>query len=182
MKKYILGTLFVALLIGACTNPNKKEINEVDALLVSVIEVEQSLLSIDTAKVFGTKRQLEKDLAAFNKIGDTLSREDAFEIADYFGSKKKLYRLTAGYSALVNQIRISKEQLNNLKQDLENGLIDKEDYATYYSEEQSILKALMLKINKLTTGIDRVVEKYEADRPKLLLLIEDLKQKAGAHE
>lgn len=182
MHKYILGIMLFALGFGACNHPNQKEISEVEGLIATVVEIEKSLLSIDTSKVFGAKRQLEKDFAEFIAIGDTLTKEEAFEIADYFGSKKKFYRLTANYPSFVNSIEISKKQLNNLKQDLENDLLEKEKYTTYYSNEQAYLNALNHKINKLVTGIDAAAERYEADRPKLLNLIEDLKQKAATNE
>jgi len=182
MSKYILGILIIVLSFGACTNPNEKEINEVDVLIAKAAETEKSLLSLDTSKVFGTKRQLEQDLAEFIKIGDTLSRADAFKISDIFGSKKKLYRLTAGYPKFIGQLETSKKQLVDLKQDLENGVIEKEIYAVYYSDEEAALKDLDFQINKLVIGIDLVVEKYEADRPELLILIEELKQKSAANE
>jgi len=182
MSKYILGLLFIAVCFGACNNPNEKEIKQVDALIAKATETEKSLLSLDTSKVFGTKRQLEKDIAIFTKIGDTLTKDEAFKVSNIFGSKKKFYRLTAGYPKFINQIETSKKQLIDLKQDLENGLIKKENYTTYYSDEEAALKELDFQINKLITGIDLVVEKYEADRPDLLILIEELKQKSAVNE
>jgi hypothetical protein len=182
MSKYILGILLIALSFGACNNPNEKEIEEVNALIAKATETEKSLLSLDTSKVFGTKRQFEQDLGEFTKIGDTLTKDDAFKISDIFGSKKKFYRLTAGYPQFVNQIETSKKQLNALKQDLENGLIKKENYATFYSDEKAALKNLDVQINKLVSGIDVVVEKYETDRPELLKLINELKLKSAGNE
>lgn len=182
MSKYILGILFIALSFGACNNPNEKEINEVDALIAKATEIENSLLSLDTSKVFGTKRQLEKDIAIFTKIGDTLTKEEAFKISDIFGSKKKFYRLTTRFPKFINQIETSKKQLNDLKQDLENSLIKKENYAVYYSDEQIALKDLDIQINKLVIGIDVVIEKYETDRPELLKIMEELKQKSAVNE
>jgi hypothetical protein len=182
MSKYILVLLFVTVSFVACNNPNEKEINEINALIAKATETENSLLSIDTSKVFGTKRQLEADIESFSEIGDTLSKAEAFKVSDIFGSKKKFYRLTAGYPKFIEQIETSKKQLNDLKQDLENGLINKDNYSTYYSDEQIALKDLDLQINKLVIGIDIVVEKYEKDRPELLNLIEKLKQKSAVNE
>jgi hypothetical protein len=182
MKKYILGLLIFGLSFSACNNPNEKEIGEVEALITKANETEKSLLSLDTSKVFGTKRQLEIDMAEFSKFGDTLTKDEAFKVADYFGSKKKFFRLTAGYPKFIGQIETSKKQLNDLKADLENGVIKKENYTKYYAEEYSALEDLNFQINKLITGIDVVVEKYEADRPELLNLMEELKQKAATNE
>ena len=182
MNKFIVGILFVALTIGACNNPNEKEIGEVDALIGKIVQTEKSLLSVDTSKVFGTKRLLEKDLAEFNKIGDTLTKEEAFRAEDIFGSKKKFYRLTTRYPKFISQIEMSKKQLANLKQDLENGLIKKENYSNYYAQEENAINELDVQINKLVVNIDVVVDKYKNDRPNLLNLIEELKQKAATNE
>jgi len=182
MSKFILGILFIALSFSACDNSNKKEIEEVESLIARVNETEKVLLSIDTSKVFGITRLLEKDLAEFKKIKDTLTKDEAFTVADYFGSKKKFYRLTAGYPRFIGQIETSKKQLSNLKQDLQNGLIKKDDYISFYQEEQAIFKDLNFQINKLITGIDLVVDKYENDRPELLKFMKELKLKATENE
>ncbi|MGB0882086.1 MAG: hypothetical protein ACPGSO_03975, partial [Vicingaceae bacterium] len=92
MNKFILGILFVAISLGACNTPNQNEIKEVEALIAKVDSTEKALLSLDTAKIFGTKRQLATDIKEFERIKDTLTREEAFRVADYFGSKKKFYR------------------------------------------------------------------------------------------
>ncbi|MGB0883014.1 MAG: hypothetical protein ACPGSO_08660, partial [Vicingaceae bacterium] len=108
--------------------------------------------------------------------------EEAFRVADYFGSKKKFYRLSARYPQFIADIELSKKQLNNLKQDLENDLVKKDYYSTYYADEHSAFKDLEFQVNKLVTGIDVVVDKYETDRPKLLELMEELKQKSANNE
>lgn len=182
MNKFILGILFVAIGLGACNTPNQNEIKEVEALIAKVDSTEKALLSLDTAKIFGTKRQLATDIKEFERIKDTLTREEAFRVADYFGSKKKFYRLSARYPQFIADIELSKKQLNNLKQDLENDLVKKDYYSTYYADEHSAFKDLEFQVNKLVTGIDVVVDKYETDRPKLLELMEELKQKSANNE
>lgn len=182
MRKYILTIMVMILGFTSCNNSNKKEIGEVDALLATVLESEKSLLSIDTSVVFTAKRQMDMDMAEIKMINDTLTREEAFKLDDIFGSKKRMSKLMNNYPGLIRQIEFSKKQLNNLKQDLENGLVKKEDFQKHYLTEQTEVMTLNTQINKTVGGLDFALEKLEADRPELLELIENKKLKAAANE
>ncbi len=172
MKKYILLIFVIGLGFNACNNPYEKEIGEVEGLLVIVNDTEKSLLSVDTSRVFAAKRQMEKDLAEFNRTSDTLNRKEAFKVADIFGNKKKLYRLTSNYHDFMNQIKFSKNQLNNLKRDLKNGLITKEEFKNHQIMEQTAVMKLSTEINKAVDGLELALQKLELDRPELLKILE----------
>ncbi|MBL4669315.1 MAG: hypothetical protein JKY30_08640 [Flavobacteriales bacterium] len=182
MRKYILGIVIIGLGFTACNTPNEKEIGEVDALLSIVDETEKLFLSIDTARAFAAKRILEVDLAEFNKYADTLKKEEAFKIADIFGGKRTLYRLVSNYPGFTQQLEMSKKQLTNLKKDLENNLINKENYTSYYGSEQKAIMDLNNKISNAIAGLETVIGKYELDRPELLEIIEDKKLKLAVDE
>jgi len=175
MKRYILFILITGLVLNACNNPYEKELQEVNSLIALVDETEKSLLSIDTSSVFAAKAQMEKDLSEFNMLVDTMNKEEAFKVGDIFGNKKKLYRLTENYPNFVRQIEFTKTQLENLKQDLENGLIKKEEFSGYYEIEQSALMNLNHEIDKSINGIETAIGKFEIDRPDLLKMIEQKK-------
>lgn len=178
MKKYITLTLVIGLSFNACNNPFEKEIREVEGLLTIVKNTEDSLFSVDTSKVFAAKRQMERDLVIFNSVIDTMSKEEAFKMADIFGNKKKLYRLTSNYPDFVNQIEFSKNQLNNFKTDLENGLISKEEFQNHYNSEQASVMELNSQISKSIAGLEVVLQKLELDRPGLLEILEKRRMKA----
>lgn len=182
MKNYILVFLLVGLSFAACNNPYEKEIGEVDALLSIVDETEQILLSVDTARVFAAKRQLEQDFEEFTKYADTLEKKEAFKIADIFAGKRNLNHLARDYAIFSQQLDISRKQLENLKQDLKNDLIKKENYKTYYVSEQKAIMELNHKIKASVDGIETIIGKYELDRPELLKIIEQKKQKAANEE
>ncbi|MBL4592250.1 MAG: hypothetical protein JKX68_00365 [Flavobacteriales bacterium] len=182
MKKYILFIIITGLSFSACNNPNQKEIGEVEALLAIIEETEKSLLSIDTSAVFMAKRQMDKDMAEISMINDTLTREEAFKLDDIFGSKKRLQSIMMNYPGLIRQIEFSKTQLNNLKQDLENGLVKKEAFKAHYALEQAEVMTLNVQVNKTIGGLDFALEKLKSDRPLLLELIENKKLKAADNE
>ena len=182
MGKYIVFILCIAISFNACNNPYEKEIGEVEGLLLKVKDAEEALFSVDTSKVFTAKRQMEKDLAEFNKIQDTLTKEEAFRMADIFGSKKKLFRLKTNYPNFIGQLELSKMQLTNMKQDLENGIMKKEDFKLHFATEQAVVMQLGSQINKSVNGLDIALQKLELDRSDFLDFVEKRKLKAAENE
>ncbi|PCI95048.1 MAG: hypothetical protein COB15_12600 [Flavobacteriales bacterium] len=182
MKKYILLIIVIGLGVISCSNPNEKEIGEVNALISIVEETEKSLLSVDTSVVFDAKRQMDKDIAMLNQYIDTVNREEAFRLDDVLGNKKKIHNLMKNYPEFIKQINFSKNQLTNLKQDLENDLMNKKDFKTHYAMEQEQLMVLNNQINKVVGNIDLAIEKLKSDRPELLEIIERRKLRASDNE
>ena len=182
MKKLFLFTIIAGLTLNSCENPNKKEIGEVDELISMIEDSEKSLLSVDTSVVFAAKRQMDIYIADINSLNDTLTREEAFQLEEFFGSKKRLHKIMGNYPGFIRQIEFSKDPLNNLKQDLENGLIKKEDFKTHYVTEQAEIMSLNAQINKAVGGLDFAVEKLESDKSAILEFIENKKLKAADNE
>ena len=182
MKIYILLILVISLGISSCTNPNEKEIGEVEALLAIMEETEQSLLSIDTSIVFEAKRQMDKDITEVSSFTDTMTREDAFKLDDIFRTRKRFNKITINYSGFIYEIEFSRNQLNNLKEDLENGLINKEDFKAHYAKEKEYVMVINNQISKVIGGLDEAIEKQKLDRPSLLEIIEKKKLKTVLNE
>lgn len=181
MKYYIL-LLLTPLMLFACENAYQKEIGEVESLESIVNETEKMLFSIDTSVVYKTKRQVGEDLAQLQSFGDTLDRETAFKLGDYFAGKKQLNRFTDNYQIFVQQIEFSKKQLVDLKQDLNNGLITKEKFHEYYMAEQSSVMDLNGRVNKSVGGLDKVIERLNAERDDIIQVLESLKENSEENE
>jgi len=177
MKKYITLIFVVAIVFTACKNEMQKEIGEVDGLISMVDEIEKSVLSVDTTRAFAAKKQVSMDIAMIESIGDTLDKETAFRLDDYYSGKKRLFRFATNYNGFIKQIDFAKEQLNNLKQDLNNGLVDKEKFKDYYAAEQASVMELSSQVNKSVGGIEEAIQKMELDREEILKIFEELKQK-----
>lgn len=182
MRKFTLVLVGMIIVFSSCKNEMSKEIGEVDGLITMVNEIEKTVLSVDTAKAFQTKRQISKDLELIENIGDTLDKEDAFILDDYYSGKKRLYRFHENYEDFINQIDYAKNQLKNLKQDLNNGKVTKEKYKEYYMLEHGSILELNSKVNKSVGGIEEAMQKMELKRPEILELFEELKQKNASNE
>lgn len=179
MKKYIFLIFIISAGFIACNNAYEKEIAEVQGLMKMVDEMEKSILSVDTSKAFTAKRNIASDIKTIEDLVDTLDRETAFRLDDLFSGKKKIYRFQENYNSILNQIKFAKNQLDNLKQDLSNGLIDKDTFGKYYSTEHASIIDLNMQVNKSVTGIDEIVQQYELNREEIKQLINELAQKSA---
>lgn len=176
MKKVLFFTIIICLGFTACKNAMEKEIGEVDGLISMVDEIEKAVLSVDTSRAFSAKRQISADLAQIEAFADTLDKETAFRLDDYYYGKKKMYRFASHYNEFINQIAYAKKQLNNLKQDINNGVVDKDKFDGYYNVEQASIMELSSKVNKSVNGIEVAIQKLELDREEIVKIIEELKE------
>ena len=96
---------------------------------------------------------IKEDLNRIRTNNDTLVKEAAFKVAKYMGETEILYNLTKNYSKYDTEIKDLKKQLNNLKQDLDNKLISKEDFVKYYQAEQQAVLSINNQINYVTEDI-----------------------------
>ena len=177
MKKHLVFILMISIAFTACKNAMEKEIGEVDALISMVDEIEKSVLSIDTTRAFAAKRQVSMDLAMIESLGDTLDKATAFKLDDYYSGKKRLFRFSTNYDEFITQIDYAKDQLKNLKQDINNGLVEKDKFQGYYNVEQASIMELSSKVNKSVGGIEVAIQKMELERDVIMSIFEELKQK-----
>ena len=182
MKNIIILITVVISFVGCGNNAFQKEITEVEGLLNQVKETEKTLLSIDTSRVFAANKLINADFKNFTQYSDTLTKVDALRVGKIFGSKKKFSRISKSYGFFVNEIIKCKKQLNNLKADLENGLVKKEQFSIYINTEKNAYNGLMHKINKSTGNFEEAIGKYELERPELLELIEKRKARLTENE
>ena len=180
--KYFIVILIIGSVFTGCSNENQVEIEQVETLLSLVEEAEKEILTIDTSNVFSMKRQMVKDFKEYTQFTDTISKKEALRVDDIFGSKKKFIRITKKYNSFIIKIKHSKEQLNHLRTDLENEIISKEDFLTYYESEKTAFNALKLQLTKSTGNFKVAIAKYDLERKELLELIENRRQRSATNE
>jgi endonuclease IV len=181
MKNILILVITGAIFMG-CGNTSQKEMEQVDALLTLVKETEKELLAIDTSMVFAMKQQIVLDFKTYSQFSDTVSKEEALRVDEIFGNKKKFTKITKNYHVFINDVNHAKEQLSQLKTDLENELVSKDDYQTYYESEKAAVNHILLQVKKSTSNFDIAIGKYELERPELLKLIENRRQRSAVYE
>ncbi|NCP45743.1 MAG: hypothetical protein GW818_04790, partial [Flavobacteriales bacterium] len=93
----------------------------------------------------------------------------------FVGRLKSLYNLSNNYKKYQKEIDLIRTQLNNLKQDLNNGIISKEKFPAYYENEQGAVITINENINHATNGISERFKKMKENKAAFEKLIDDPK-------
>lgn len=154
------------LLIQSCSS-FKKEVKEVDSLIKILNGTKELILSVDTAEVFPLKREVKKNLQNLQAYKDTLDRESAFLMSDYHSYRKTLYFISDNYYRFIAEVELSEKQLNDLKKDMNNGAITKENFVKYFEAEQAIIVDLNTKISKAVNGLEIIIREIKKIQPQV---------------
>lgn len=162
MKNIFLPILVLTITLFSCKNAFEKELQEIADLHETINNTEEVLLSVDTAVTFALVREIKQDLWQFGNKYDSLNKEDAFQVAEYYSNKKSLYYFYENHHKFTKEIEVSRNQLDALKKDLNGGAIPKEQFLDYHKNEQEIIIGLNTKINNAVSGIaistDRILK------------------------
>jgi len=165
--------LLISILLFSCANNNEREAKQIEELAAIVTAAEEVLHSVNKDSLLEITRLVKEDIKRIQAKNDTLTREAAFKADDYVGRLKHLTRLAINYSKMENELHLVKTQLNNLKQDLENGLIKKEAFLTYYESEKTAVILINDKIAHATNGMPQRIRKMFANRDEFVALIDN---------
>lgn len=181
MKYYLIIFAIGASLIS-CKNSLEKEHRDLEGLRVIISNTEEVLLSIDTNKTFEAVRDIKEELWSFGNKYDSLDKKAAFKVAEYYGNKKSLYFLYDNYKEFLNEIELSRKQLDALEQDLNNRLITKEQFVGFYQNEQKIILQLNEKINNATKGAVINIDKLINNKTEIMDLLSNFKREVSENE
>ena len=111
------------MVFGGCSSAEKQKIDRVDSLYSVIEAVEDSMEMVSIAKV---NRLIDENqnllIKVQNQTKDTLTKEQMFFCSDFKRYRKTLTQLVQNIEFQVGQIGYSKTQLENLKEDVKNGL------------------------------------------------------------
>jgi hypothetical protein len=173
MKKYLFILLGSVFLFQSCKNANDKELGEIDGLIKILDTTEEALHAIDTSDLYSITKLVKEDLKRINKSNDTLTREAAYKVDLYIGRTKTLYSLSNNYTKFQTEIVDLKKQLNNLRQDVSNNLIKKEDYSKYYNSEQKMVLYVKEEVSLATRGMADRIKKMLEERDGFVEMLAD---------
>lgn len=179
MKKIISST-FLLLVIGiyffsnSCNrNDYSQEIIKVDTLFQQVNSFKIYLDSIDSTSVMEYAPLLAHDL---KWIDDSLSKE-SMSMSSVFLFKvrtgnKLLENFPIEYSSLKKEVTFSQKQLLDLKEDLQNGSIEKVQVNTYLKDEKLAVKVIESHFNKLKKRLE-IMKEYPIVRKEFYLMVQE---------
>lgn len=172
---WALGTIVIA-----CNTKNfSQEINKID-LRLSTLEDQQQIYS-DTVAINEKYTELTnlvwKVLSIYKENNDTLKREDALLMAQCQTTVKALSHLREKYNVSDQALTHSKNQLGDLRHDLEHKLLDANFVKTAIQKEFSDLNEITNQFDRLNNEKDSLFLRYEELLPNLSELLTKIKSK-----
>jgi len=163
MRFFIFLTFVLGLMIfGGCNSAENKKIARVDSLYTVLESIEDSLEVISITKV---NRLLDENMNLVtkvqNQISDTLTKEQMFFLSDFKRFRKSLTQLVQNIEFQVGQVGYSKTQIENFKEDINNGLIIDEYYNDYFNTEKEAIGRLKESSINISTWYKGTFKRYD---------------------
>jgi chromosome segregation ATPase len=181
MMRMLLFCLIVVAMTGtfACQQTHyAREIHAIDSLLVLVDTVRIDYRRIDTTGYAegsnGFASRIGFVQSAYKK--DTMEREVAMLMANYRDLKKPFSRFKNEYERIGKEIEFSRNQLLDLKHDLEHNLLDSNLVRKMLSSETEAVDQLVFQVNELKLSQKTTRQKRQDLEPKVDSLIQYLKK------
>lgn len=177
--------IFVALVIFSCGENREKEIKRIDELMLQLQEIENRFKNIDSLDLFSVHSKVQADLREFHLITDTLDNETVRKIQDAYPNLSQINFAAINYNNLASEIVFSKTQLNNLKQDVSNGLFERVKLNDVINEEQQFLLNLNQILDSNYMELNSLLEKTKNQYPvidSIVLHFRQLKNNATVNE
>ncbi|MBL4716014.1 MAG: hypothetical protein JKX95_05215 [Bacteroidia bacterium] len=169
IKRYITIIVFAIFFVSCSNQNNDIELHQIDSLNTVLNNTEKFFEVIPKAE----DRNKEMDLKLKTlqlKYKDTLSFEESQILTDYHLNRKVYEKYIKQIGKATKEIEQLRQQLSNLKNDLENDLISKAEFVDFIIEEQ---KDITANFNKTKEYYD-TVEKYEEMYNKMTPLVDEL--------
>lgn len=168
MKRLTLIALVLFIAVACNQTHYKPEIKNVDDLLAKIDSADKQLAALDTVGLEKAGRNFKQKFQYIQQLheekGDTIGRDLAFLLSDFRSMRKPYARLKSEYAAAKKELDFSKDQLVNLRHDLENNLLDTNIVHKVVKTESEATEQAMIQAQK-------VVEKKTAlDRKSAILL------------
>jgi hypothetical protein len=172
--KNSLTILVAAVLVFASCSPGKERlayINKIDSLSAVLAIDAKAFQSIDTALIFSKIKKIDKQLSIFDSI-DSVSLIP--EKSNYSELRNSFNLFLKESPQIIEEAQTCKNQLDNLKFDAENNLVNVEKLKQYYNQESNALTLLQDKMGLFQKKINLQLNNYELLNPKIEYLLDSL--------
>lgn len=175
---------FICLLASCGMQPKlQDEITIVDSLENEVKEIEKEFEAIDVSKAEGIYEDVTSNLDESMKLlENSATNEQGRYISNYANITKAFKKMSFKVAKLSKEIAFTKDQLKNLKQDLENDLLEKEVAQKYIQEEREAIETLRESVDEFSNGLDYAYNTYNKLTPDFVNFIDSLKTVKGIAE
>ena len=173
---FIVAAFTIITLTTSCEN-FKEEKTTVNSLITALDSVENAYINTELTSAFTINETVDLELDSIHKLVDdnkvVLEQKDLvfLEVYKATGKTKKIKKTI---SFIDHNLVICREQLNNLKTDLENKSLKKGDIPKYLKDEKLALKELGASVLSLQESRDQMLADFKRLRPEVNQFIESL--------
>jgi len=165
----IIISAIISFGLFSCSNSSKIKIqvSRVDSLyfIATVLENQAASVNIDTINSY--KLYIDKT-TKFILSNSKLIPEDKLlskNIIKLGNAGRVFKKFNKNYTDLLNDIKFSKTQLKNLKEDLNNGLVKESDFVKYYEDEKKAIEDVKKEVIKLKAKLVYSIQIYYQYKP-----------------
>lgn len=169
MKNFIPIVLVILLFTVSCSPKiNEQQQESLNELTLKVDSSVAILAAIDSAEIMQMGNEFEK-MKGFllNDIKDTLSPETVFYLDSFVNLKKPMAFITSKYVPLKKEAITVQQQMKDLKQDVDNRLVDEEHFEKYYRLEEENYNKLNDAVGQFNKAYNVSKRRYSNMKPKV---------------
>lgn len=151
----------------------KKQIAKIDSLITIIDTTGSKLKTINkdtvTKKFEAYKKTNEKVAEHYQKYRN---EENWSYLCNYQNVRKPFKTMVLNYNSFNAELKSAREQLENLKHDVQEGLISKEEFNNFIILEAKNTHEISFKINKQVESVLGQYKNFDTIQPYLLKLID----------
>lgn len=164
MKLFKLTAAFSVLVMTTSCDPSKQfetEIQEIDSCITVIDEMEERLegIKFDSLMIMVDHVKMNEDRMEMYYKPDTLNEDLGKLMNECKGIRKNMTDLKGKKSYFADEMNAVKYQFKTLKEDVKNGVYEKEEIDQYLAKEKTDLEVVSLTFN----DFDRM-QKSQSDR------------------
>ncbi len=169
MKKFSKAVFVLGLsviLVGCLSDQDKANIEKVDELIQETQTQADALEATDYEQIMVHHDTIFANLGFLSRnLEDTVSKDLLVMLGDYRSMRKVYAKYKTGYNEMLAAAKTEIDQLNALKQDIENDIVKEEKFDKYFQLEQSNVNTIVEQIDQLTVKINSAEELYSQYGP-----------------
>ncbi len=170
----------LAVSFASCNRTSyKAEIQTIDSLLVELDSAKAIFNRIDTSGFADLNRSMGTKTSYisghYSQKGDTIGRDLAFLLSNYRDMRKPLKNHKMAFDEVAEELQFSREQLLNLRNDLENNLQDTIRVRKFMQQEVEAASEVIARPAVLAAGAERTRSNQAIYEPKIDSVIAVLK-------
>lgn len=170
MRSTVLIMLMASLILGCQREAPSEDLAELTALKHQVDSCLSMVESLDMEKLQAVSDAVGKEKTFMNRHNeDTLAQEEAIFLANYFRYQSKpLARILKGHGGMVRELRETSGQLKGLYEDMESGLLKKEEYSTYLAKEREFATQQVEQGLEMVKDHGMIMDRYEQEHEQVV--------------